>query len=200
MLPSPLTSSGKGKTRGLKNWISSYQTVFAKKGQAIAAPTAGLHFTPDILKKVRQRGAVLCPISLDVGLATFQPVRVDRVEDHRMLEESYSISQSAFAAINRAMKKFHPVVAVGTTSVRALESAFQKGRLRPGKASTRLFIYPGYEFKVVDRLLTNFHLPRSTLLMLAAAFAGLDIIKQAYQEAIRKRYRFYSYGDCMFII
>ncbi len=180
--------------------LERYQTVYAKKGQAIAAPTAGLHFTPEILKKIEQKGVTLCPISLDVGLATFQPVRVERVENHRMLEETYSISQSASAAISRAMKKSHPVVAVGTTSVRALESTFQEGMLRPGKASTQLFIYPGYEFKVVDRLLTNFHLPRSTLLMLVAGFAGLDLIKQAYQEAIRKRYRFYSYGDCMFII
>jgi S-adenosylmethionine:tRNA ribosyltransferase-isomerase len=180
--------------------LERYQTVYAKKGQAIAAPTAGLHFTPEILKKIEQKGVTLCPISLDVGLATFQPVRADRLENHRMLEETYSISQSASAAISRAMKNSHPIVAVGTTSVRALESAFQEGMLHPGKASTQLFIYPGYEFKVVDRLLTNFHLPRSTLLMLVAGFAGLDLIKQAYQEAIRKKYRFYSYGDCMFII
>lgn len=199
--PLPPYIKRKKKDQRLKELdLERYQTVYAKEGQAIAAPTAGLHFTPEILKKIEQKEAALCPISLDVGLATFQPVRVDRVENHNMLEETYSISQSASATINRIMKKSHPVVAVGTTSVRALESAFQKGRLRPGKASTRLFIYPGYEFKVVDRLLTNFHLPKSTLLMLVAGFAGLDLVKQAYQEAIRKRYRFYSYGDCMFII
>ncbi len=199
--PLPPYIKRKKKDQRLKELdLERYQTVYAKKGQAIAAPTAGLHFTPKILKKIEQKEVVLCPISLDVGLATFQPVRVDRVENHNMLEETYSISQNASATINRAMKRLHPVVAVGTTSVRALESAFQKGRLRPGKSSTRLFIYPGYEFKVVDRLLTNFHLPKSTLLMLVAAFAGLDFIKQAYEEAIRKRYRFYSYGDCMFII
>jgi S-adenosylmethionine:tRNA ribosyltransferase-isomerase len=199
--PLPPYIKRKKKDQRLKELdLERYQTVYAKKGQAIAAPTAGLHFTSKILKKIEQKEVVLCPISLDVGLATFQPVRVDLVENHRILEEAYSISQSASAAINRAMKKFHPVVAVGTTSVRALESAFQKGRLRPGKSSTRLFIYPGYEFKVVNRLLTNFHLPKSTLLMLVAGFAGLDLVKQAYEEAIRKRYRFYSYGDCMFII
>ena len=199
--PLPPYIKRKEKDQTLKGLdLERYQTVYAKKGQAIAAPTAGLHFTPEILKKIEKKGVTLCPISLDVGLATFQPVRVDRVENHRMLEESYSISQRASTTINRAMRNRHPVVAVGTTSVRALESAFQKGTLRPGKASTQLFIYPGYEFKVVDRLLTNFHLPKSTLLMLVAGFAGLDLIKQAYQEAIRKRYRFYSYGDCMFII
>lgn len=199
--PLPPYIKRKKKDQRLKELdLERYQTVYAKKGQAIAAPTAGLHFTPEILKKIEQKEISLCPISLDVGLATFQPVRVDRVENHRMLEETYSISQSASATINQAMKKSHPVVAVGTTSVRALESAFQKGMLQPGKASTRLFIYPGYEFKVVDRLLTNFHLPKSTLLMLVAGFAGLNLIKQAYEEAIRKRYGFYSYGDCMFII
>lgn len=199
--PLPPYIKRKKKDQRLKELdLERYQTVYAKKGQAIAAPTAGLHFTPEILKKIEQKEIALCPISLDVGLATFQPVRVDRVEKHKMLEETYSISQSASATINRIMKKSHPVVAVGTTSVRALESAFQKGMLRPGKGSTRLFIYPGYEFKVVDRLLTNFHLPKSTLLMLVAGFAGLDLVKQAYEEAIRKRYRFYSYGDCMFII
>ena len=199
--PLPPYIKRKEKDQTLKELdLKRYQTVYAKKGQAIAAPTAGLHFTPEILKKIEQKGVTLCPIILDIGLATFQPVRVNRVENHRMLEESYFISQRASATINRAKKKSHPVVAVGTTSVRALESAFQKGRVRSGKASSRLFIYPRYEFKVVDSLLTNFHLPKSTLLMLVAGFAGLDFIKQAYQEAIRKRYRFYSYGDCMFII
>jgi S-adenosylmethionine:tRNA ribosyltransferase-isomerase len=199
--PLPPYIKRKEKDQALKKLdLKRYQTVFAKKGQAIAAPTAGLHFTQAILEKIKQKGVILCPISLDVGLATFQPVRVDRVENHNMGEETYSISQQASATINRAMKESRPVVAVGTTSVRSLESASPEGKLRSGKASTRLFIYPGYKFKVVDRLLTNFHLPKSTLLMMVSAFAGLDFIKQAYQEAVRKRYRFYSYGDCMFII
>lgn len=180
--------------------LERYQTVFAQKEGAIAAPTAGLHFTPQTLERIKAEGVIISYISLDVGLATFQPVRVERVEKHEMLEESYTIGPAASQAINSAKEKSRPVVAVGTTSVRALESAFRKGKIRPGKSSTRLFIYPGYKVKIVDRLLTNFHLPRSTLLMMVAAFAGLDFIKKAYEEAIRQKYRFYSYGDCMLII
>jgi S-adenosylmethionine:tRNA ribosyltransferase-isomerase len=180
--------------------LERYQTVFAQKEGAIAAPTAGLHFTPQTLERIKAEGIIIAYISLDVGLATFQPVRVERVEEHEMLEESYTIGPAASQAINSAKEQSQPVVAVGTTSVRALESAFRKGKIRPGKSSTRLFIYPGYKFKVVDRLLTNFHLPRSTLLMMVAAFAGLNFIKKAYEEAIREKYRFYSYGDCMLII
>jgi len=180
--------------------LKRYQTIYARRGKAIAAPTAGLHFTSEILERLREKGVILCPISLDVGLATFQPVRVEHVENHKMLEETYSISRRASSQINRAMKQGRPIVAVGTTSVRALESAFREGKLYPGKCSTSLFITPGYEFKVINRLLTNFHLPKSTLLMLVAAFASLDLIKKAYREAIKKRYRFYSYGDCMLIL
>ena len=177
-----------------------YQTVFAEHDGAIAAPTAGLHFTPGILTEIEKRGAVITRISLDVGLATFQPVRAQKIEHHQMLEEDFTISPSASRVINAARKKSRPVTAVGTTSVRALESAFQEGKIQPGKSSTRLFIYPGYRFKAVDRLLTNFHLPNSTLLMMISAFAGLDFIKRAYKEAVRHKYRFYSYGDCMLII
>jgi len=180
--------------------IKRYQTVFAEHDGSIAAPTAGLHFTPDILKEIAARGAAIVRITLDVGLATFQPVRVTKIENHQMLEEDYTISPSASRIINSAKKESRPVTAVGTTSVRALESAFQEGKIQPGKGSTRLFIYPGYRFNAVDRLLTNFHLPKSTLLMMISAFAGLDFIKRAYEEAVRQEYRFYSYGDCMLII
>ncbi len=180
--------------------LERYQTVFAQKEGAIAAPTAGLHFTPQTLERIKAEEVTIAYISLDVGLATFQPVRVERVEEHKMCEESYSIGPAASQVINSTKEKSRSVVAVGTTSVRALESAFKEGKTWPGKSSTRLFIYPGYTFKVVDRLLTNFHLPRSTLLMMVAAFAGLDFIKKAYAEAIRQKYRFYSYGDCMLII
>ncbi len=180
--------------------LERYQTVFAQEEGAIAAPTAGLHFTPDIIKKITAKGVRIVRITLDVGLATFQPVRVKKVEDHMMLEENYTISPSASRVINEAKKLSRPVCAVGTTSVRTLESAFQGGIIHAGSGSTQLFIYPGYQFKAVDRLLTNFHLPRSTLLMMVSAFAGLDFIKKAYREAVRQKYRFYSYGDCMLIV
>jgi S-adenosylmethionine:tRNA ribosyltransferase-isomerase len=180
--------------------LKRYQTVFARKQGSIAAPTAGLHFTPQVLERIKARGAKIVRISLDVGQATFQPVRTERIENHCMLEETYSITTAASRAIEEAKASSRPVTAVGTTSVRALESASRDGKIQPDRASTNLFIYPGYEFKVVDRLLTNFHLPQSTLLMLVAAFAGLDFIREAYQEAIRHEYGFYSYGDCMLII
>lgn len=196
----PYIKRKKANTTLRKFDLKRYQTVYAQKGKAVAAPTAGLHFTPKILEKIKQKGTKVIPISLDVGLATFQPVRAVRIENHQMLEENYSISRSAARTINLAKQELRPIVAVGTTSVRALESAFQSDKICPGRASTNLFIYPGYEFKVANRLLTNFHLPKSTLLMLVAAFAGLNFIKKAYKEAIQKKYRFYSYGDCMLII
>lgn len=180
--------------------LERYQTVFAQKEGSIAGPTAGFHFTPQILERIRAKGVRIVKILLDVGQATFQPVRAERIENHRMLEETYSINQTAAQEINEAKKESRPVIAVGTTSVRALESGARSGKVCPGASSTNLFIYPGYDFKVVDRLLTNFHLPQSTLLMLVAAFAGLGFIKKAYQEAIRQKYRFYSYGDCMLIL
>ncbi len=180
--------------------LERYQTVFAQKEGSIAAPTAGLHFTPETLKEISANAVRIVRITLDVGLATFQPVRAKKTEDHQMLEENYTISSSASRVINKAKKESRPVCAVGTTSVRALESAFQEGKIHAGTGSTQLFIYPGYRFKAVDRLLTNFHLPQSTLLMMVSAFAGLDFIKKAYKEAVRQKYRFYSYGDCMLII
>lgn len=180
--------------------LARYQTVFARREGSIAAPTAGLHFTPRVLNRVREEGVKVCYVTLDVGLATFQPVRADRVEEHDMLEETCTVSPAAAREINKAGEEGSPVVAVGTTVVRTLESAFRDGRVHPGRRSTDLFIYPGYEFRVVDALLTNFHLPRSTLLMLVSAFAGIDLIKEAYAEAVRERYRFFSYGDCMLLL
>jgi S-adenosylmethionine:tRNA ribosyltransferase-isomerase len=180
--------------------LDRYQTVFAQKEGSIAAPTAGLHFTPAMLNSIKAKGIEVAEITLDVGLGTFQPVRAKRVEDHQILEETYTISENAAKIINNAKKDKRSVIAVGTTSVRALESAHTKDRVKPGTYVTDLFIYPGYSFKVVDRLLTNFHLPQSTLLMLVSAFTELDFLKEAYTEATKKEYRFYSYGDCMLIL
>ncbi len=180
--------------------ILRYQTVFARREGSIAAPTAGLHFTTKILGKIEAREVAVCRIALEVGLATFQPVREDRLEDHAMLTESYTIGRKAAEKINGAKSDGRSVVAVGTTVVRALESAWDGERIRAGSRSTGLFIYPGYTFRVVDRLLTNFHLPRSTLLMLVSAFAGTGLIRKAYAEAVHQKYRFYSYGDCMLIL
>lgn len=180
--------------------LERYQTVFAYKEGSIAAPTAGLHFTLPLLNAIKAKGVELVKITLDVGLATFQPVRATRVEDHKMLEEKFTIGENASKTINSAKKDKRRVIAVGTTSVRALESAFSEDGIQPGPQKTDLFIYPGYSFHVVDKLLTNFHLPKSTLLMLVSAFTGTDFLKKAYTEAVRNKYRFYSYGDCMFIL
>jgi S-adenosylmethionine:tRNA ribosyltransferase-isomerase len=180
--------------------LERYQTVFARKEGAVAAPTAGLHFTRRTLAGLKAGNVRISRVTLDVGLATFQPVRAEFVTDHRMLEESYSVSPAAAREINAAKAEPRPVTAVGTTVVRTLESAWSEGRVRSGRRATSLFIYPGFEFHVVDRLLTNFHLPKSTLLMLVAAFAGQDLILRAYREAVKEGYRFFSYGDCMLII
>jgi S-adenosylmethionine:tRNA ribosyltransferase-isomerase len=180
--------------------LERYQTVFARKEGSIAAPTAGLHFTQELLDRLKDKGVSVCELTLDVGLATFQPVRAELVEDHPMLAETYEIPSKVAKSITDGIKKRHPITAVGTTSVRALESAYEDGRVRAGQFSTDLFIYPGYAFQAIDRLLTNFHLPKSTLLMLVSAFAGRDFILEAYREAVRNRYRFYSYGDCMLIL
>ena len=168
-----------------------YQTVFAERPGAVAAPTAGLHFDREILKTIQDKGTKVAKVTLHVGAGTFQPVRTDVVEDHRMHRERYEVPQSTVEAI--AGRR---VLAVGTTSLRALESAAATG-VQSGE--TELFIYPGYRFRVVDRLLTNFHLPKSSLLMLVAAFAGMDNMKKAYAHAIRESYRFFSYGDAMLI-
>jgi S-adenosylmethionine:tRNA ribosyltransferase-isomerase len=180
--------------------LDRYQTVFARKEGAVAAPTAGLHFTKDVLRGLKTKGVDVRHVTLDVGLATFQPVRANLVIEHKMLEERYSITPVVARAVSAANLERRPVTAVGTTVVRTLESAWQDGKFRSGHRPTSLFIYPRYEFHVVDRLLTNFHLPKSTLLMLVAAFAGHELILEAYREAVRERYRFFSYGDCMLII
>ncbi len=180
--------------------LDRYQTVFARKAGAIAAPTAGLHFTESMLGDIEERGIDVRRVTLDVGLATFQPVRADLVDDHRMLEERYAVTPAVAAAVNAAKSEGRSVTAVGTTVVRTLESAWRDGGVRSGKRATSIFIHPGFEFRVVDRLLTNLHLPRSTLLMLVSAFAGYDLVMRAYREAVRERYRFFSYGDAMLIL
>jgi len=180
--------------------LDRYQTVFAREEGSIAAPTAGLHFTPAVLDRMDAGGVHVIPVCLEVGPATFQPVRTEQVEEHAMLEERYSVSQKSSRLINRAREESRPVTAVGTTVVRTLESAGLEGQVHPGQGSTGLFIYPGFRFRIVDRLLTNFHLPRSTLLMLTAAFGGTELILNAYREAVRREYRFFSYGDCMLIL
>lgn len=183
-----------------------YQTVFAKEPGAVAAPTAGLHFTPEILEKIRARGCEICELTLDVGLGTFQPIHLETLEEHKIHSESYEISEEAAGKINAAKKAGRRVFAVGTTVVRALEdsalpsSELGRGiRVIPGSAEASIFVTPGYAFRVTDLLLTNFHLPKSTLLALVAAFAGRENILAAYRHAVEQNYRFYSYGDCMLI-
>jgi len=183
-----------------------YQTIFAKQPGAVAAPTAGLHFTSEVLEAVRQRGAEICELTLNVGLGTFQPIHSESLEGHVMHSESYEISEETAQRIRDARTAGRPVLAVGTTVVRALEDAAARAResgsftlLCSGKAEARLFIFPGFQFRVVDALLTNFHLPRSTLLALVCAFAGREKILAAYRHAVQSGYRFYSYGDCMLI-
>lgn len=179
----------------------SYQTVYAAEPGAIAAPTAGLHFTDEILAAITAKGIQIAPITLHVGIGTFKTVEAERIEDHRMDSERYEIPPSSAEAIRRAVHDRRRIVAVGTTTVRALESAWRAGNgsVREGKGETSIFIHPGFDFQVVSALLTNFHLPQSTLLMLISAFAGVETIRRAYREAIAKKYFFYSYGDCMFI-
>ena len=176
-----------------------YQTVYARERGSVAAPTAGLHFTPEILDRLRQRGIETTEVTLHVGLGTFQPVRVDQVEDHHLHRELYAISEEAAAKINQALDAQRRVVAIGTTTVRTLEDAAATGRVQPGTCEADIFIYPGYRFRVVGALLTNFHLPQSTLLMLVCAFGGKESVMRAYQHAVDEKYRFYSYGDCMFL-
>lgn len=178
-----------------------YQTVYADQNGSVAAPTAGLHFTPEILDQIRKRGVDLVEITLRVGLGTFQPIRVERVEEHKIHSERYTISVSAAATINRALQSSQRIIAVGTTTVRALEHAARvgAGSILSGDAAADVFIYPGFEFKVVQAMLTNFHLPQSSLLMLVCAFGGKEEILRAYEHAVAQKYRFYSYGDCMFL-
>jgi S-adenosylmethionine:tRNA ribosyltransferase-isomerase len=178
-----------------------YQTVYAREPGSVAAPTAGLHFTPALLDAVQARGATLAKLILHVGVGTFRPVEVEDPSSHRMHSERYVVPLAAAAAINRARASGGAIWAVGTTTVRTLESvATEAGEVRPGEGSTDIFIRPPHRFRAVDRMITNFHLPRSTLLMLVAAFAGYDLVMRAYAEAIARRYRFYSYGDAMAIL
>jgi S-adenosylmethionine:tRNA ribosyltransferase-isomerase len=178
-----------------------YQTVYAQQRGSVAAPTAGLHFTLEILSRLKQRGIDTAEITLHVGLGTFQPVRTDRVEEHKLHSEPYSISPVAAAKINQALNMSLRIIAVGTTTVRTLEYAAQAGagNIKAGSGEANLFIYPGYKFQVVNAMLTNFHLPQSTLLMLVSAFGGKENVLRAYNHAVKERYRFYSYGDCMFL-
>jgi S-adenosylmethionine:tRNA ribosyltransferase-isomerase len=177
-----------------------YQTVYAREEGSAAAPTAGLHFTPELLTAVRERGVATAFVTLHVGLDTFRPVRVEDPAEHRIHREWYRIDEACARAINDTHRQGKRVVAVGTTSVRVLESAAKDDGVAAGEGWTGLFIMPGYRFQVMDAMLTNFHLPKSTLLMLVSAFAGRDRILAAYAEAIKERYRFYSFGDCMLII
>jgi len=177
-----------------------YQTVFAKKEGSVAAPTAGLHFSNTVLNKIKEKGADIAYITLNVGLGTFRPVKCDDVLEHKMDSETFEISEEAALKINNAKAQGKKILAVGTTTVRTLETAYKQfGCIKPCQSHSELFIYPPYKFNVIDELITNFHLPKSTLLMLVSALAGKDFIFNAYKHAINERYRFYSYGDCMFI-
>lgn len=177
-----------------------YQTVYAREEGSVAAPTAGLHFTKEILQKLADKGVEIGYVTLNVGIGTFRPVKCDNILDHHMDSETFEISEKTAELINRAKAEGKKVVAVGTTTVRTLETAYKLyGKIQACKAASELFIYPPYEFKVVDNLITNFHLPKSTLLMLVSALASKEFIFEAYEEAIKNKYRFYSYGDCMLI-
>jgi S-adenosylmethionine:tRNA ribosyltransferase-isomerase len=176
-----------------------YQTVYAREPGAVAAPTAGLHFDAALLQALRDRGVSVAFLTLHVGAGTFQPVRAQDLAQHEMHAEWYDVPQATVDAIGGARSRGGRVLAVGTTTLRALESAAASGELKSGRGETRLFILPGHRFRVAERLLTNFHLPRSTLLMLVSAFGGMDNVRRAYRHAIEQRYRFYSYGDAMLI-
>ena len=177
-----------------------YQTVYAKEGESVAAPTAGLHFTEELLEKIREKGIIIAEVFLDVGLGTFRPVQVENILDHKMHVEKYSVPKETVEIINNAKKNNHRVIAVGTTSVRTLESSVdENGNLIASEGYTGIFIYGDYKFKVVDAIITNFHLPKSTLIMLVSAFGGKEFIDAAYKKAIEEKYRFYSFGDSMFI-
>jgi S-adenosylmethionine:tRNA ribosyltransferase-isomerase len=179
-----------------------YQTVYASERGSIAAPTAGLHFTPGQLASLRGAGVEEARVTLHVGYGTFKPVRVERVEDHEVDPESYAVTAAAAEALTRARREGRRIVAVGTTTVRVLESLdiVAGGEVRPGAGDTRLFIHPGHQFRLVDAMITNFHLPKSSLLMLVAAFGGRERVLAAYREAVAHGYRFYSYGDAMFVV
>ena len=178
-----------------------YQTVYAKNIGSAAAPTAGLHFTKELLKEIEEKGIDIARVTLHVGLGTFRPVKVDEITDHHMHSEFYQVDEEAAEKINRAKDSGHRVICVGTTSCRTIESAADEtGHLRPTSGWTEIFIYPGYKFKILDGLITNFHLPESTLIMLVSALAGREHVLAAYEEAVQERYRFFSFGDAMLIV
>ena len=179
--------------------MSRYQTVYAKFAGSAAAPTAGLHFTEELLEEIKQKGIEVVEVLLHVGLGTFRPVQVDDVTKHKMHTEFYSVSQEAAERLNKAKAEGRRIISVGTTSTRTLESAFKDGKIQAGSGETDIFIYPGYEFKVVEALITNFHLPKSTLVMLVSALASKEYILHAYEVAVEEKYRFFSFGDAMFI-
>lgn len=177
-----------------------YQTVYAKEYGSAAAPTAGLHFTKDLLEKIKEKGVTICYVTLHVGLGTFRPVSVDTVENHHMHSESYHMTKEVADILNKAKANHQRIISVGTTSTRTLESIYTKyGMFKEVQEDTNIFIYPSYEFKAIDALITNFHLPKSTLVMLVSAFATKDLIMKAYNEAVKEKYRFFSFGDAMFI-
>jgi len=180
--------------------LDRYQTVYASKPGAVAAPTAGLHFDQELLKALDRQGVSRVCLTLHVGAGTFQPVRTEQIEDHQMHAEYIEVPQAVCEAVAETKARGGRVIAVGTTSVRSLETAAASGELQPFKGDSRIFIYPGYRFKVVDGMITNFHLPESTLLMLVSAFAGMEAIRSAYAHAVQNRYRFFSYGDAMLIL
>ena len=190
------------KRNDTKSDLERYQTVYARERGSVAAPTAGLHFTPEMISELSTRGVECAAITLHVGYGTFQPIRVDQVEMHTIDPERFSISEAAADAINRTRREKRRVVAVGTTTTRALEAAGRAGRgiITPQSGWTDLFIYPGFKFRIVDALMTNFHLPESSLLMLVSAFGGREAVLAAYREAVAQQYRFYSYGDAMLIV
>ena len=200
-IPLPPYIERKMQTEDIKKLdFERYQTVYAKDEGSVAAPTAGLHFTKEILDKLKAKGVGIAYVTLNVGLGTFRPVKCENVLEHKMHSETFEITQDAADLINRAKSEGKKIIAVGTTTVRTLETAYQKyGEIKVCHDHSELFIYPPYEFKVIDNLITNFHLPKSTLLMLVSALAGKDFIFEAYKEAVSQRYRFFSYGDCMYI-
>jgi len=193
----PYIRRQKNLTKNIMADRERYQTIYAKNDGSIAAPTAGLHFSPEVIQKLAQKEVRIAPVTLHVGYGTFLPITADQVEDHQMEQEYYEISEKTAALINQAKR----VIAVGTTSVRTLESAAaENGLIKPQKGWTSIFIYPGYKFKRIDGLITNFHLPKSSLFLLVCAVAGTDSVKNAYRSAVEKKYFFYSYGDCMLIL
>lgn len=200
-IPLPPYIERKLQTEDIKKLdFERYQTVYAKDEGSVAAPTAGLHFTQEILKNLKDKGVEIAYVTLNVGLGTFRPVKCDNVLEHKMHSETFEITKEAADVINKAKTDGRKIVAVGTTTVRTLETAYQQfGKICECQSASELFIYPPYEFKVIDNLITNFHLPKSTLLMLVSALAGKNFIFDAYKEAIENKYRFFSYGDCMYI-